>query len=192
MPSSNRSDFSSRCACEPLRPTASDRVNPISDSHRSCPAAAEHLKDRSVTDRPTWGQSGAPAAANRGWRSSGAPRADWAVHVRGRCMLYPETPESAGPIGLACVVGQMVRVSGEIDMSNVAQLKVALDKAARRSPEGFLVDLTEVVYLDSAALGVFRQFARRSCAPVYRVVPGSICERALQIFGLQEAIAAPH
>ncbi|MGQ0842958.1 MAG: STAS domain-containing protein [Sporichthyaceae bacterium] len=93
-------------------------------------------------------------------------------------------------IGRADVVREAVRVSGEIDMSNVAQLATAMDKAARRSPDGFVVDLTETVYLDSSALGVFWRFVRATAAPTFLVVPGSICERALYMVGLQDAVVA--
>lgn len=46
----------------------------------------------------------------------------------------------------------IVRVSGEVDLSNVGDLRAALDSSVKESPEGFVVDLTEVGYIDSAGV----------------------------------------
>jgi len=42
--------------------------------------------------------------------------------------------------------------SGEIDYSNVAPFKAALEKAVEQSPKGFIIDLSAVTYMDSAGL----------------------------------------
>jgi len=95
-----------------------------------------------------------------------------------------------GNVGAVEVVGEVVKVSGEIDMSNVAQLKAAMERVARRCPKGFVVDLTEIGYLDGAALRVFGAFARGEGAPSYLLAAGSTWERAFQIVGLRDAIVA--
>jgi len=45
-----------------------------------------------------------------------------------------------------------IRVSGEVDLSNVGDLRTALDSSVKESPGGFVVDLTEVGYIDSAGI----------------------------------------
>lgn len=47
---------------------------------------------------------------------------------------------------------EVVRVVGSIDLSNVDELEAALDSAASASPKGFVIDLSEVAYMDSAAI----------------------------------------
>lgn len=46
----------------------------------------------------------------------------------------------------------IVRPSGEIDLSNVADLKHAVEEAVNQCPKGFVIDLSDVNYIDSAAL----------------------------------------
>jgi anti-anti-sigma factor len=46
----------------------------------------------------------------------------------------------------------IVRATGEIDLSNVSEFSNALDEAAETAPEGFIIDLTEATYMDSAGV----------------------------------------
>ncbi|MHB0999240.1 MAG: STAS domain-containing protein [Armatimonadota bacterium] len=45
-----------------------------------------------------------------------------------------------------------VHVTGDIDLSSVTEFYNALDEAAERSPGGFIIDLTETTYIDSAGV----------------------------------------
>lgn len=47
---------------------------------------------------------------------------------------------------------RIVRVTGSIDLSNVEEFDAALDRAVTESPTGFVIDLTEATYLDSAGI----------------------------------------
>lgn len=47
-----------------------------------------------------------------------------------------------------------LKVGGEIDLSNIDDLRTAIDNALSRSPMGFIVDLTDVSYIDSAGVAV--------------------------------------
>lgn len=49
-------------------------------------------------------------------------------------------------------VRRIIHVNGEIDLSNVAALRVALDSAVQETPEGFIVDLSDAQYIDSAGI----------------------------------------
>lgn len=46
----------------------------------------------------------------------------------------------------------IVHVTGEIDISNVAEFNKALSEAAEKAPEGFIIDLTDATYMDSAGV----------------------------------------
>lgn len=46
----------------------------------------------------------------------------------------------------------IVRASGEIDLLNVDEFREALSEAVRESPQGFVIDLSDVTYIDSAGL----------------------------------------
>jgi len=46
----------------------------------------------------------------------------------------------------------IVHATGEIDLHNVAEFRKALDEAMERAPEGFIIDLTDTMYIDSAGL----------------------------------------
>jgi anti-anti-sigma factor len=47
-----------------------------------------------------------------------------------------------------------VKLSGEIDYSNAEEVKEAVDQALQECPAGFVIDLSEVTYLDSAGIQV--------------------------------------
>lgn len=46
----------------------------------------------------------------------------------------------------------VVRADGEIDLSNIQEFTKALDEAAERSPGGFIIDLSDAMYIDSAGV----------------------------------------
>lgn len=57
-----------------------------------------------------------------------------------------------------------LKVTGEIDLSNIDDLRTAIDNALSRSPTGFIVDLTNISYIDSAGvaviIGAYRRVSR--------------------------------
>jgi anti-sigma B factor antagonist len=97
----------------------------------------------------------------------------------------------------------LVRLAGELDLYNAHLVREALVEATGRNPERLIVDLSEVMFLDSTSLGVLiegrgRLTNRRS---FLLVAPGLETRRALEISGLDkhfavhtsidEALAAP-
>ena len=46
----------------------------------------------------------------------------------------------------------VVRVTGEIDLSNIAVLNSTLREAESSSPHGFIIDLSDATYIDSAGI----------------------------------------
>jgi anti-anti-sigma factor len=96
----------------------------------------------------------------------------------------PPSPQddSATPLfGKAAVVGDRVRATGELDRTNAAELRAAMEELAGRVGSGFVVDLTGVTYLDSAVMSVFFQFLDRRPCLVVRA--NSTAERVLSRLG---------
>ncbi len=54
-----------------------------------------------------------------------------------------------------------LKVGGEIDLSNIDDLREAIDNAISRSPTGFIVDLSDISYIDSAGVAVIIGAYRR-------------------------------
>lgn len=80
----------------------------------------------------------------------------------------------------------IVRLGGELDLYNATQVREALTTASSESPERVVVDLSEVDFIDSTALGVLIE--ARSKLPNKRAfllaAPGLETRRALEISGL--------
>lgn len=84
--------------------------------------------------------------------------------------------------GDACVV----RLGGELDLYNAPHVRKALNAACADSPGRVVVDLSEVEFIDSTALGVLIE-ARRwldNSRAFLLAAPGLETRRALEISGL--------
>ena len=82
----------------------------------------------------------------------------------------------------------VVRLGGELDLYNAAQVRAALVDACAQAPERIVVDLGEVEFIDSTALGVLietrTKLANRD--GFLLAAPGLETRRALQISGLDQ------
>jgi anti-sigma B factor antagonist len=85
-------------------------------------------------------------------------------------------------VGDACVV----RLGGELDLYNAEQVRDALRNACSDSPGRVVVDLGEVEFLDSTALGVLIEARTmlENRRAFLLAAPGLETRRALQISGL--------
>lgn len=80
----------------------------------------------------------------------------------------------------------VVKLAGELDLYNSEVVRNALSEAAGRGPERVVVDLGEVSFLDSTALGVLIE-ARgklRDRRSFLLAAPGVEARRALEVSGL--------
>jgi anti-sigma B factor antagonist len=84
--------------------------------------------------------------------------------------------------GDACVV----RLAGELDLYNAPQVRDALTGACGDSAERVVVDLSEVEFIDSTALGMLIEARRRmdNSRAFLLAAPGLETRRALEISGL--------
>ncbi len=55
----------------------------------------------------------------------------------------------------------VARIGGELDMSNCSYVRDELTRSIPADSEGMVVDLSEAVYLDSAAIELLFELARR-------------------------------
>lgn len=85
-------------------------------------------------------------------------------------------------VGDACVV----RLGGELDLYNADKVRAALLDACSDSPARVVVDLSEVEFLDSTALGVLIEARTKlqNRRAFMLASPGLQTRRALQISGL--------
>jgi anti-sigma B factor antagonist len=85
-------------------------------------------------------------------------------------------------VGDACVV----RLAGELDLYNAPRVRVALDQACADSPARVVVDLGEVEFIDSTALGVLIEARTKlnNRRGFLLASPGLETRRALEISGL--------
>ena len=85
----------------------------------------------------------------------------------------------------------IVRLAGELDLYNAHLVREALFEVAGRNPGRLVVDLAEVLFVDSTALGVLIEArSRLANRPSFLLVaPGVETRRALEISGLDRHFA---
>jgi anti-sigma B factor antagonist len=83
---------------------------------------------------------------------------------------------------------RVVRLGGELDLYNAAQVRSALDDACAEAPERIVVDLGEVEFIDSTALGVLIESRTKlkNRDGFLLAAPGLETRRALEISGLDK------
>ena len=85
----------------------------------------------------------------------------------------------------------VVRLGGELDLYNAAQVRAALVEACAQAPERIVVDLGEVEFLDSTALGVLIEARTKldNRGGLVLAAPRLETRRALLISGLDKLFA---
>ena len=79
----------------------------------------------------------------------------------------------------------VVRLVGEIDLYNAAEVGAALEQIAKDRPARVVVDLTEVEFVDSTALGTLIEARKRLVnGSLVLASPGRDVRRALEVAGL--------
>jgi anti-sigma B factor antagonist len=85
----------------------------------------------------------------------------------------------------------VVRLAGELDLYNAPMVREALLAALEAGPDRLVVDLREVAFVDSTALGVLLEMrARLSRGDDFVLAaPGAETRRTLQVSGLDRQLA---
>ncbi len=98
------------------------------------------------------------------------------------------TPPREPPVrGVEAVNGAVVvHLAGELDLYNADAVREALFQAASAGPDRLVVDLSEVEFIDSTALGVLIEARTKleNRRAFLLAAPGLETRRALQISGL--------
>jgi anti-sigma B factor antagonist len=83
---------------------------------------------------------------------------------------------------------RVVRLGGELDLYNAAQVRSALDDACAQAPERIVVDLGQVEFIDSTTLGILIETRTKlqNRDGLLLAAPGLETRRALQISGLDK------
>jgi anti-sigma B factor antagonist len=81
----------------------------------------------------------------------------------------------------------LVRIFGEIDLSNADRVRVALDPIIEEHPERLIVDLRDLTFLDSSGLTVFVRAASRVGSLELRNV-SVIVHRIIDATGLSDIL----
>jgi anti-sigma B factor antagonist len=81
----------------------------------------------------------------------------------------------------------VVGFQGELDLHNAEEIRAALEDALGRRPERLVVDLSDVEFLDSTALGALLQARRRQAETgSFRIAaPGIEPRRVLRLAGVE-------
>jgi anti-sigma B factor antagonist len=82
----------------------------------------------------------------------------------------------------------VIHLGGELDLYNAAQVRSALVDASAQAPERIVVDLGEVEFIDSTALGVLIETRAKlnNRDGLLLAAPGLETRRALEISGLDK------
>jgi anti-sigma B factor antagonist len=85
----------------------------------------------------------------------------------------------------------VIRLGGELDLYNADPVRDALFAACNGGPERIVVDLSEVAFMDSTALGVLIEARTKleNRKAFILAAPGLETKRALQISGLDRHFA---
>jgi anti-anti-sigma factor len=78
----------------------------------------------------------------------------------------------------------VVRLAGELDLYNAERIRTALTQAAEGAPDRVVVDLSQVEFIDSTALGVLIEARARLGSGLLLAAPQLETRRALQVSGL--------
>jgi anti-sigma B factor antagonist len=91
---------------------------------------------------------------------------------------------------------QVVRISGEVDLTNAAEIRDAISRVASADAATIAVDLTETAYLDSSGIAMLFRLAERvrQGRQELRIVvpPDSPLRAALELTDLPRTIPVQH
>ena len=83
--------------------------------------------------------------------------------------------------------GIVVQLAGELDLYNAEEIRVALAEAIAAGPRRVVIDMTEVEFVDSTALGVLIEARSRLGHDALRLAaPQLETRRTLQVSGLDQ------
>jgi anti-anti-sigma factor len=104
---------------------------------------------------------------------------DKGPHLEGAEVTVEHWREGAGTV--------VVRITGEVDMSNAASVQETVDQVVGSGVEGLIFDLGGLEFIDSSGLAVLLAAAQK--VPSVRLRnPSSIVLRVVEVTGLSETL----
>ena len=103
-----------------------------------------------------------------------------------------DRPPGFGIKRAGCAGASGIVVSGEVDISTAPQLADTLDDAIRESEGAFVVDLSDLDFLDSTGVSVFvraRALLGRDERPLLMICPPGPARRIFEIAGIIDLFA---
>ena len=87
---------------------------------------------------------------------------------------------------------RLIRINGEVDISNSRELATAIERAVSDSVEGVVIDLSGTTYLDSAAIELLFRLAERLHGRRHRlhlvIPPGVPVRSVIELTGLSDLV----
>jgi anti-sigma B factor antagonist len=98
----------------------------------------------------------------------------------------PEAPVGSAAVTIDAAGVPVIRLSGEIDMSNVDSLRVVIDPVMESAPDRVDFDLETLEFMDSSGIALLLRVAAKSSVHVRQ--PSEVVRRLLEATGLTDVL----
>ena len=98
----------------------------------------------------------------------------------------PEAPVGSADVTIDAAGVPVIRLSGEIDMSNVDSLRVVIDPVMESAPERVDFDLAGLEFMDSSGIALLLRVAAKSRVRVRE--PSALVRRLIEATGLSDVL----
>ena len=104
----------------------------------------------------------------------------------------PATDDAGSPVGGAEVTADatgvpIIKLTGEIDLSNADKVRAAIDPTVSSAPERIVFDLSGLDFLDSSGIALLLYVAAKT-GTVQIQNPSEIVRRIIEVTGLSEIL----
>jgi anti-anti-sigma factor len=98
----------------------------------------------------------------------------------------PEAPVGAADVTIDAAGVPVIRLRGEIDMSNVDSLRVVIDPLMESAPDRVDFDLAALEFMDSSGIALLLRVAAKSSVHVRE--PSALIRRLIEATGLSDVL----
>ena len=94
---------------------------------------------------------------------------------------------AAAEITFDAAGASVIKLSGEVDMSNVDSLRTTIEPAVANVPTDVIFDLSELAFMDSSGIALLLQVAAKAQSVRIRQ-PSALVRRMIEATGLTEVL----